>query len=44
MNDPVYRNAPLIAELAEQGTTMPDAYRTMLDDNRRQITDASRSR
>ncbi|AIG78856.1 Tyrosine-protein phosphatase [Amycolatopsis japonica] len=37
-DDPVYRNAPLIAELAEQGTTMPDAYRTMLDDNRRQIT------
>lgn len=36
--DPVYRNAPLIAELAEQGTTMPDAYRTMLDDNRRRIT------
>ncbi|EME51957.1 tyrosine-protein phosphatase [Amycolatopsis decaplanina] len=37
-DDPAYRNAPLIAELAEQGTTMPDAYRTMLDDNRRQIT------
>jgi len=37
-DDPVYRNAPLIADLAEQGTTMPDAYRTMLDDNRRQIT------
>ncbi|UMP00992.1 tyrosine-protein phosphatase [Amycolatopsis sp. EV170708-02-1] len=37
-DDAVYRNAPLIAELAEQGTTMPDAYRTMLDDNRRQIT------
>ncbi|MFD5245109.1 tyrosine-protein phosphatase [Amycolatopsis sp. NPDC058340] len=37
-DDPVYRNAPLIAELAEQGTTMPDAYRTMLDENRRQIT------
>ncbi|MFD2420790.1 tyrosine-protein phosphatase [Amycolatopsis pigmentata] len=38
-DDPVYRDAPLIAELAEQGTTMPDAYRTMLDDNQRQITD-----
>src|SRR4051794_30244796 len=25
--DPAYRNVPLIAELAEQGTTMPDAYR-----------------
>lgn len=37
--DPVYRNTPLIAELAEQGTTMPDAYRCMLDDNQRQITD-----
>ncbi|MFI7122357.1 tyrosine-protein phosphatase [Amycolatopsis sp. NPDC049868] len=37
-DDPMYRNAPLIAELAEQGTTMPDAYRTMLDDNQRQIT------
>ncbi|WP_340687591.1 tyrosine-protein phosphatase [Amycolatopsis coloradensis] len=36
--DPVYRNTPLIAELAEQGTTMPDAYRTMLDENRRRIT------
>ncbi|GAB3403155.1 tyrosine-protein phosphatase [Flindersiella endophytica] len=37
--DPVYRNAPLIAEPAEQGTTMPDAYRTMLDDNQRRIAD-----
>ncbi|WP_255431424.1 MULTISPECIES: tyrosine-protein phosphatase [unclassified Amycolatopsis] len=37
-NDPVYLNAPLIAELAEQGTTMPDAHRSMLDDNQRQIT------
>jgi protein tyrosine/serine phosphatase len=37
--DPAYRNVPLIAELAEQGTTMPDAYRTMLDDNQRRITD-----
>ncbi|WP_233611541.1 tyrosine-protein phosphatase [Amycolatopsis sp. WAC 01376] len=38
-DDPGYLNAPLIAELAEQGTTMPDAYRSMLDDNQRQITD-----
>ncbi len=38
-DDPAYRNTPLIAELAEQGTTMPDAYRSMLDDNQRQITD-----
>jgi predicted dithiol-disulfide oxidoreductase (DUF899 family) len=37
--DPVYRNVPLIAELAEQGTTMPDAYRSMLDTNQRQVTD-----
>ena len=37
--DPVYRNTPLIAELAEQGTTMPDAYRTMLDTNQRQIAE-----
>ncbi|WP_037305493.1 tyrosine-protein phosphatase [Amycolatopsis orientalis] len=37
--DPVYRNAPLIAEPAEQGTTMPDAYRTMLDVNQRRITE-----
>lgn len=37
--DPGYRNVPLIAELAEQGTTMPDAYRAMVDDNQRQITD-----
>ncbi|MBB2936816.1 protein tyrosine/serine phosphatase [Amycolatopsis bartoniae] len=36
--DPAYRNAPMIAELAEQGTTMPDAYRSMLDDNQRRIT------
>lgn len=35
----VYCNAPMIAELEEQGTTMPDAYRTMLDDNQRQIAD-----
>jgi protein-tyrosine phosphatase len=39
VDDPVYRNAPLIAELAEQGTTMPDAYRTMLDTNQRQVAD-----
>jgi protein-tyrosine phosphatase len=39
LDDPVYRNAPLIAELAEQGTTMPDAYRTMVDVNQRRITD-----
>ncbi|MCE7003223.1 tyrosine-protein phosphatase [Kibdelosporangium philippinense] len=38
-DDPMYSNAPLIAELAVQGTTMPDAYRTMLDTNQRQITD-----
>lgn len=38
-DDPVYSNVPLIAELAEQGTTMPDAYRSMLDNNQRQITD-----
>jgi protein tyrosine/serine phosphatase len=38
-DDPVYCNVPLIAELVEQGTTMPDAYRSMLDDNQRQITD-----
>ncbi|WP_276209736.1 tyrosine-protein phosphatase [Amycolatopsis vastitatis] len=37
--DPVYRNEPLIGELAEQGTTMPDAYRTMLDTNQRRIAD-----
>ncbi|EMD24683.1 tyrosine-protein phosphatase [Amycolatopsis azurea] len=37
-DDPAYRNEPLIAELAEQGTTMPDAYRTMSDDNQRRIT------
>lgn len=37
--DPVYRHVPLIAELVEQGTTMPDAYRSMLDTNHRQITD-----
>lgn len=35
--DPRYRNTPLITELAEQGTTMPDAYRTMLDENQRRI-------
>jgi protein tyrosine/serine phosphatase len=39
VDDPVYRNAPLIAELVEQGTTMPDAYRTMLDANQRQIAE-----
>jgi protein tyrosine/serine phosphatase len=38
--DPPYRNVPFIAELAEQGTTMLDAYRTMVDENRRQITAA----
>jgi protein tyrosine/serine phosphatase len=37
--DLVYCHAPMIAELAEQGTTMPDAYRSMLDTNQRQITD-----
>ncbi|MFC9250200.1 tyrosine-protein phosphatase [Amycolatopsis thailandensis] len=37
--EPAYRNEPLIAELAEQGTTMPDAYRTMTDDNQRRITE-----
>ena len=35
--DPAYRNEPLIAEPAEEGTTMPDAYRAMLDGNRRRI-------
>ncbi len=30
VDDPVYSNVPLIAELAEQGTTMPDAYRSMV--------------
>jgi len=39
VDEPAYCNAPLIAELAEQGTTMPDAYRSMLDNNQRQITD-----
>ena len=38
-DDDAYRNVPMIAELAEQGTTMPDAYRTMLDTNQRRITD-----
>lgn len=38
VDDPVYRNVPLIAEPAEQGTTMPDAYRSMVDENQRQIT------
>jgi protein-tyrosine phosphatase len=37
--DPVYRNMPMIAELAGHGTTMPDAYRFMLDDNQRRITE-----
>ena len=37
--DPMYRNEPLIAELAEQGTTMPDAYRFLLDDNQRRIAE-----
>lgn len=36
--DPAYRNTPFISELAEQGTTMPDAYRSMVDENQRQIT------
>lgn len=39
VDDPVYCNVPLIAELVEQGTTMPDAYRSMVDNNQRQITD-----
>ncbi|GIH20620.1 tyrosine-protein phosphatase [Rugosimonospora africana] len=38
--DPAYRHVPLIAELAEQGTTMPDAYRSMLDHNQQQIASA----
>ena len=37
-DDPAYRNEPLIAEPATQGTTMPDAYRTMLDTNQVRIT------
>lgn len=40
VDDPAYRNAPLIDEPAEQGTTMPDAYRSMIDSNQRRITDA----
>lgn len=36
-DDPAYRNEPLIVEPATQGTTMPDAYRTMLDVNQRRI-------
>lgn len=38
--DPAYRHLPLIAELAEAGTTMPDAYRSMLDTNQHRITAA----
>lgn len=38
--EPAYHNVPFISELAEQGTTMPDAYRTMVDENQRQITTA----
>lgn len=37
VDDAVYCNVPLIAELVEQGTTMPDAYRSMVDDNQDQI-------
>jgi hypothetical protein len=38
--DPAYRHVPLIAELSEQGTTMPDAYRSMLDHNQPRIASA----
>jgi len=38
--DPAYCNVPLISELTEQGTTMADAYRSMVDGNQRRITTA----